>query len=321
MVTRLIGNILALVIMATGASAQLQDVPKVQSGVWEGYCSSYGRCSAGINKAYFTAKVGALSFNPTFNLIYESKHDQFVLSVSLFYTPPGTTIDLRRSHILLPNGKMRFTEQRHNDAGRNRMTTNIAATIRRKDRRIRDIMSYLAKANTVRVHLAYKYGGKLYEGPVDFSLRGSSRVLTTVYGQFDDPDRTFEAGRQGAAQRNREVTWEKRSCNRGMFNWCVFTDDPEGTAALVSLGLLAGRTMAAIAPMAERGAAIVGTYECTISCSDNNFGQTDVRVTVGNVDFDSAYNHVSVNGARICRQAVGGLSTPGVLAAIRCDLR
>lgn len=302
------------------AHAQLMDVDKVQSGVWEGYCSTYGRCAAGINTAYFTAKVGPLNFKPTFNLVYESKGDRFKLSMSMFYTPPGFKVDLRKSYVLLPNGKVRFKEQRHSDAGRGRNSSNIAAPIRRKDRKIKDIMSYLARAERLRVHLAYTFNGNRYEGPIDFSLNGSSKVLTTVYGQFDEPGRTFQAGKKVGAKRPVQVTWEKRSCNKGMFNWCVFTDNPEGTAALATLGLLTGKALQAMAPMAEQGARIVGTYSCTLTCVQG-FDDRDTKISLKNINANQAYDYMALNSNKICRSTFGVGFSPTFIGPYSCDLK
>lgn len=310
---RIVSAVAAVCLLAGQAQAELMDVPKVKSGVWEGYCSTYGRCAAGINSAYFTAQVGPLKFKPTFQLVYESKGDRFKLSMTMFYTPPGFKVDLRNSYVLLPNGKVRFKEQSHGDAGRGRFSSNIFVPIRRKDRQIKNIMSYLARANTMRVHLSYSLNGKRYEGPVDFSLRGSTKVLTTVYAQFDEKGRTFEAGKKVRRQPPAQVTWEKRSCNSGMFNWCVFTDNPEMTAAFVKGGLIALDVLSSAqsgsypAPSSSRK-----TFQCTVACSTNGLAATmgivgdsarDVTVTVKASSASAASRLAMDDRGKICRQA------------------
>ena len=245
---RAAGALVALCMLAGASQAELMDVPKVKSGHWEGYCSTFGRCSAGINSAYKSVKVGAIQFSPTFMTVNESKGDQFKLDFTLFYTPPGFKFDLRNSYIELPNGKVRFQRQEHHDAGRNRLTSKAELSFRRTDRQIRDIMSYLAKASALRIHLTYTLKGKTYSGPVDLSLKGSEKVILTTYAQFDEKGRTFEPGKQVRPQRQPQVTWEKRSCNSGMFNWCVFTDNPETTAAFIAGGLIVFDALKAISP-------------------------------------------------------------------------
>lgn len=315
--------VLALLLISPGIALSQTGWTNVKSGAWEGKCSHKAFCLVFYKGGERAQRIGAMNIKNNFRIFYIpfQNQDTFKIDFGLYFTPPDFRFIKSDTYIQSPTKKIFFKDFDYSLDNRGGSPT-ASLKLKRSDPLAANLLYFLSKENTAPVHIAYKTGGRTYRDVVNISLSGSNKVISTVYGNFDKNGPTFRPptpqSRSPSVARGNSAG-SRCSLDGLGFNWCAITGNPNAIAFLAAGAYLYGNV---VAPMAEEGARIVGKYSCSLRCRRLGGDETKASVVLRGVDANQAYDHVFVEGSRICRETFGsGWSNTPILPGIDCRLK